>query len=90
MIRYIAERNPRAAERVADRIEAAAVSLADFVTGRPGRDQKPILYVRELDRPAEARKELEAALAAPISEDWAPEDRRFKAQAKVLLSRLRG
>ena len=44
----------------------------------------------ELDRPAEARKELEAALAAPISEDWAPEDRRFKAQAKVLLSRLRG
>jgi tetratricopeptide (TPR) repeat protein len=44
----------------------------------------------ELDRPADARKELEAALAAPISENWAPEDRRFKAQAKVLLSRLRG
>lgn len=43
----------------------------------------------ELDRPAEARKELEAALAASISQDWAPEDRRFKERAKTLLSRLR-
>jgi tetratricopeptide (TPR) repeat protein len=42
-----------------------------------------------LDRPAEARKELEAALAAPISDDWAPEDRRFKEQARALLSKLR-
>jgi hypothetical protein len=24
-----------------------------LITGRPGRDQKPILYVRELDRPAD-------------------------------------
>ena len=24
-----------------------------LVSGRPGRDQKPILYVRELDRPAD-------------------------------------
>lgn len=36
-IRYIAERNPNAAERVADRIEVAVASLADFATGRPGR-----------------------------------------------------
>lgn len=43
----------------------------------------------ELGRSDEARKELEAALAAPISADWAPEDRRFKEQAKALLSRLR-
>jgi len=43
----------------------------------------------ELGRSDEARKELEAALAAPISADWAPEDRRFKEQAKTLLSRLR-
>jgi len=43
-----------------------------------------------LDREAEARKELEAALAAPISDDWAPEDRRFKTQAKALLNKLRG
>ena len=42
-----------------------------------------------LDRPAEARKALEAAIAAPISDAWAPEDRRFKEQAKALLSKLR-
>jgi hypothetical protein len=43
----------------------------------------------ELDRKAEARKELEAALAAPDDPQWAPEDRRFKQQAKALLARLR-
>jgi tetratricopeptide (TPR) repeat protein len=42
----------------------------------------------ELDRPAEARKELEAALAAPTDPEWAPEDRRFKQQAKQLLANL--
>ena len=43
----------------------------------------------ELDRKAEARKELEAALAAPTDPEWAPEDRRFREQAKHLLARLR-
>lgn len=43
----------------------------------------------ELDRPAEARKELEAALAAPDDPEWIPEDRRFKQQAKELLAELR-
>ncbi len=43
----------------------------------------------ELNRTAEARKELEAALAAPEDPEWAPEDRRFKQQAKNLLDRLR-
>jgi tetratricopeptide (TPR) repeat protein len=42
----------------------------------------------ESDRPAEARKELEAALAAPEDPEWAPEDRRFKEQARSLLQRL--
>jgi tetratricopeptide (TPR) repeat protein len=42
----------------------------------------------ELDRTAEARKELEAALAAPDDPQWAPEDKRFKAQAKALLAKL--
>lgn len=34
---------------------ANTISTGDrlLVTGRPGRDQKPILYVRELDRPAD-------------------------------------
>lgn len=36
-VRYIAERNPDAAERVAERIGEAAAKLADFATGRPGR-----------------------------------------------------
>ena len=43
----------------------------------------------ELDKKAEARKELEAAIAAPEDPQWAPEDRRFKQQAKALLTRLR-
>lgn len=43
----------------------------------------------ELDRPAEARKELEAAILAPDDPDWAPEDRRFKQQAQALLAKLR-
>jgi tetratricopeptide (TPR) repeat protein len=41
-----------------------------------------------LDRPAEARKELEAALAAPISAEWAPEDRQFKEEARALLTKV--
>jgi TRAP transporter T-component len=42
----------------------------------------------ELNRDAEARKELEAAIAAPLDPEWAPEDRRFKEQAKQLLQKL--
>ena len=43
----------------------------------------------DLDRKDEARKELEAALAAPEDPEWAPEDRRFKEQAKALLAKLK-
>jgi len=43
----------------------------------------------ELDRNAEAIKELDAAIAAPEDPEWAPEDRRFKQQAKDLLGKLR-
>jgi Putative Zn-dependent protease, contains TPR repeats len=43
----------------------------------------------ELDRKAEAAKELDAAIAAPEDPEWAPEDRRFKQQAKDLLAKLR-
>lgn len=42
-----------------------------------------------LDRDAEARTELEAAISAPRDPDWAPEDRVFKEQAKQLLATLR-
>jgi hypothetical protein len=43
----------------------------------------------DLNRRAEARTELEAAVAAPISEEWAPEDGRFKEQARQLLAKLK-
>jgi hypothetical protein len=42
----------------------------------------------ELDRNDEARRALEAAVAAPEDRDWAPEDRRFKQQARTLLAKM--
>lgn len=41
-----------------------------------------------LDRDAEARQQLEAAIAAPEDAEWAPEDRVFRAQARQLLATL--
>jgi hypothetical protein len=41
-----------------------------------------------LNRRDEARAELEAAIAAPLDPEWAPEDRRFKEQARRLLAQL--
>jgi tetratricopeptide (TPR) repeat protein len=41
-----------------------------------------------LDREDEARKELEAALAAPEDPEWLPEDRVFRQRAKELLATL--
>lgn len=35
--RCVAERDPAAAGRIADRIDEAAAALAEFATGRPGR-----------------------------------------------------
>lgn len=43
----------------------------------------------DMGRKDEARKEAQAALDAPLDPDWAPEDRRFKAQAKALIAKLR-
>lgn len=42
----------------------------------------------DLGRKDEARKEAQAAIDAPLVANWAPEDRRFKEQAKQLLQRL--
>lgn len=39
-------------------------------------------------RTAEARRLLQRVLDAPLHPDWAPEDRAFKAQARVLLAAL--
>ena len=43
----------------------------------------------DMGRKDEARKEYQAAVDAPFDPEWTPEDRRFKAQAKQLLQRLR-
>lgn len=43
----------------------------------------------ELDREGEARKHLEAAIAAPEDPEWAPEDRVFREQARQLLATLK-
>jgi hypothetical protein len=43
----------------------------------------------DLERKAEARKELEAAIAAPEDAEWAPEDRVFREQARRLLRTLK-
>ena len=38
-------------------------------------------------RKAEARAELQAVIDAPLSDEWAPEDEEYKAQARELLTR---
>ena len=43
----------------------------------------------DMGRKDEARKEYQAAIEAPFDPEWAPEDRRFKEQAKQLLQKLR-
>jgi tetratricopeptide (TPR) repeat protein len=43
----------------------------------------------ELGRDEEARRQLEAAIAAPDDPDWIPEDRVFREQAKKLLETLK-
>lgn len=41
-----------------------------------------------LNRPEEARAELQRVIDAPIDPEWAPEDREFKAKAQALLDDL--
>ena len=43
----------------------------------------------ELDRDAEAGKELEKVLGVPVDPDWAPEDREYKQKAEHILTRMR-
>ena len=40
-------------------------------------------------RTAEARAELQRVIDAPVSAEWAPEDREYKEKAAALLARLR-
>ena len=43
----------------------------------------------DLDRTEDARQHLTVAMNAPLDPAWAPEDRRFREQARVLLESLR-
>ncbi|MFN7915146.1 MAG: TRAP transporter TatT component family protein [Vicinamibacterales bacterium] len=43
----------------------------------------------DANRKAEARAELQHVIDAPLSEDWAPEDRDYKSRATALLATLR-
>ena len=43
----------------------------------------------DMDRQADARRELEVVLAASFEADWMPEEREFKKQAEAHLRRLR-
>ena len=43
----------------------------------------------DLDRDEDARRHLAVAINAPLDPEWAPEDRRFREQARVLLESLR-
>lgn len=44
--------------------------------------------LEDLGRKDDARRECQAAIDAPLDPNWAPEDRRFKEQARRLLQRL--
>jgi len=41
------------------------------------------------DRKPEARAELQKVIDAPLSEEWAPEDKEYKSRATALLARLK-
>ena len=43
----------------------------------------------DMGKKDDARKEAQAAIDAPVDPNWAPEDRRFKEQAKRLIRELR-
>jgi Tfp pilus assembly protein PilF len=43
----------------------------------------------DMNRRDDARRELEAVVAAPFHPDWIPEEREFKKQAEAHLRRLR-
>jgi tetratricopeptide (TPR) repeat protein len=43
----------------------------------------------EMDRDDEAKRSLQATLAAPLDPEWTPEDKEFKEKAAALLKKLR-
>ncbi|MPR64333.1 type II toxin-antitoxin system RelE/ParE family toxin [Ochrobactrum intermedium] len=82
ILRYIAEDNPLAAERVVDAIEDAGNKLGEFATGRPGRvsgtyeksvPRLPYIIAYEL-RPIAGRESVVIVRVVHASRDWPAEE----------------
>ena len=82
ILRYIAEDNPFAAERVVDAIEDAGNKLGEMVTGRPGRVsgtyekslvRPPYIIAYEL-RDVAGRESVVIVRVIHTSRDWPAEE----------------
>ena len=82
ILRYIAEDNPFAAERVVDAIEDAGNRLGEFATGRPGRvagtyekSVKPLPYILAyaIAAPSGIAEQIVILRVIHTSRDWPPE-----------------
>ena len=82
ILRYIAEDNPFAAERVVDAIEDAGNKLGEFATGRPGRvsgnyekslARHPYIIAYEL-RDVGGRESVVIVRVIHTSRDWRAEE----------------
>ena len=82
ILRYIAEDNPFAAERVVDAIEEAGNKLGEFATGRPGRVsgtyEKPVAplpyIIAYTLRPIAGRESVVIVHVIHTSRDWPAEE----------------
>ncbi|SMG53053.1 type II toxin-antitoxin system RelE/ParE family toxin [Paracoccus sp. J56] len=81
-IAFIAQDNPAAARRVADRIRDVGTALGDMATGRPGRvtgsyeksvSRLPYIIAYEL-RPIAGRESVVILRVIHTSRDWPDED----------------
>jgi plasmid stabilization system protein ParE len=82
VLRYIANDNPDAAEKVIDAIEQAGTRLGEFLTGRPGRvagtyekslDRLPYVIAYEL-RLIATRETVVILRVIHTSREWPDED----------------
>jgi len=81
-VAFIAQDNPAAARRVADRIRDAGKALGDMATGRPGRvtgsyeksiTRLPYIIAYEL-RPIAGRESVVIVRVIHTSRDWSAEE----------------
>lgn len=81
-IAFIAQDNPAAARRVANRLRDTGAALGDMATGRPGRvtgsyeksvSRLPYIIAYEL-RPITGRESVVILRVIHTSRDWADED----------------